>query len=127
VLRLAIRHYPHFHPGLCRDHSGCRRRGGQECVVERGDQRGRWLLPGGNHRKKAEQLFLSPHTTDSHLRHIFGKLRIRSRAELAQSATGRARESLSAGSRLSGSCGLTRAAAATGASRGTRPEHFKIH
>jgi len=35
-------------------------------------------------REAARKLYLSPHTVDSHLRHIFFKLNIRSRVELAR-------------------------------------------
>jgi DNA-binding NarL/FixJ family response regulator len=41
---------------------------------------------GGTNRQVAEQLFLSPHTVNSHLRHAFSKLGIRSRIELARLA-----------------------------------------
>ncbi|HSZ38961.1 MAG TPA: AAA family ATPase [Trebonia sp.] len=38
---------------------------------------------GATNRAVAEQLHLSPYTVNSHLRHVFGKLGIRSRTELA--------------------------------------------
>jgi predicted ATPase/DNA-binding CsgD family transcriptional regulator len=43
----------------------------------------RLAASGESNRRIAEHLFLSPHTVDSHLRSIFGKLGIRSRVELA--------------------------------------------
>jgi DNA-binding CsgD family transcriptional regulator len=39
---------------------------------------------GATNRDAAEQLFLSPHTVSSHLRHAFEKLGISSRVELAK-------------------------------------------
>jgi DNA-binding CsgD family transcriptional regulator len=39
---------------------------------------------GMTNRQVAERLFVSPHTVDAHLRHIFNKLGIRSRVELAR-------------------------------------------
>jgi len=45
---------------------------------------------GESNRTIAEHLFLSPHTVDSHLRSIFGKLAISSRVELAHLAAERA-------------------------------------
>jgi predicted ATPase/DNA-binding CsgD family transcriptional regulator len=48
---------------------------------------------GESNRTIAEHLFLSPHTVDSHLRSIFGKLAIRSRIELAHLAAERASRS----------------------------------
>jgi predicted ATPase/DNA-binding CsgD family transcriptional regulator len=50
---------------------------------------------GESNRTIAEHLFLSPHTVDSHLRSIFGKLAIRSRIELAHLAAERASRSRS--------------------------------
>jgi DNA-binding NarL/FixJ family response regulator len=44
---------------------------------------------GATNREVAERLFLSPYTVSSHLRHVFSKLDIRSRAELAHIATAR--------------------------------------
>ncbi|WP_165552914.1 helix-turn-helix transcriptional regulator [Kribbella speibonae] len=44
---------------------------------------------GATNREVAERLFLSPYTVNSHLRHVFGKLGIRSRVELARIATER--------------------------------------
>jgi DNA-binding CsgD family transcriptional regulator len=40
-------------------------------------------------REVAEHLYLSPYPVNSHLRHVFGKLGIRSRVELARLAAGR--------------------------------------
>ena len=48
---------------------------------------------GESNRTIAEHLFLSPHTVDSHLRSIFGKLVISSRVELAHLAAERASRS----------------------------------
>jgi DNA-binding CsgD family transcriptional regulator len=42
------------------------------------------IASGLTNREAAEKLYLSPHTVDSHLRHIFRKLDIRSRVELAR-------------------------------------------
>jgi len=39
---------------------------------------------GATNREVAERLYLSPHTVNSHLRHVFAKLGIRSRVELAR-------------------------------------------
>jgi DNA-binding NarL/FixJ family response regulator len=44
---------------------------------------------GATNRAVAERLFLSPYTVSSHLRHVFAKLGIRTRAELAHIATAR--------------------------------------
>jgi DNA-binding NarL/FixJ family response regulator len=41
---------------------------------------------GATNREVAERLFLSPHTVSTHLRHVFTKLGIRSRTELARVA-----------------------------------------
>jgi DNA-binding CsgD family transcriptional regulator len=42
------------------------------------------VASGDTNREAAAKLYLSPHTVDSHLRHIFRKLDIRSRVELAR-------------------------------------------
>jgi DNA-binding NarL/FixJ family response regulator len=44
---------------------------------------------GATNREVAERLYLSPYTVNSHLRHVFTKLGIRSRVELARLATAR--------------------------------------
>ncbi|MFJ3307404.1 LuxR C-terminal-related transcriptional regulator [Streptomyces sp. NPDC086549] len=42
------------------------------------------VAQGLTNREVAERLFLSPHTVNSHLRHVFSKLGIKSRVELAR-------------------------------------------
>jgi DNA-binding NarL/FixJ family response regulator len=54
---------------------------------------------GATNREVAERLYLSPYTVNSHLRHVFIKLGIRSRVELARLATSRG---MPAGGGLSG-------------------------
>jgi DNA-binding CsgD family transcriptional regulator len=46
----------------------------------------RLVAEGLTNREAADRLFLSPHTVNSHLRHVFTKLRINSRVELARIA-----------------------------------------
>jgi len=46
----------------------------------------RLVARGATNRDAAEQLFLSPHTVSSHLRHAFAKLDIHSRIELTRVA-----------------------------------------
>jgi DNA-binding CsgD family transcriptional regulator len=46
----------------------------------------RLVADGLTNREVAERLFVSPHTVNSHLRHVFTKLRINSRVELARLA-----------------------------------------
>jgi DNA-binding CsgD family transcriptional regulator len=46
----------------------------------------RLVAEGRTNREVAERLFVSPHTVNSHLRHVFSKLRINSRVELARLA-----------------------------------------
>jgi DNA-binding NarL/FixJ family response regulator len=47
------------------------------------------VAQGATNREVAERLYLSPYTVNSHLRHVFGKLGIRSRVELARLAAAR--------------------------------------
>jgi len=44
------------------------------------------VAQGATNREVAERLYLSPYTVNSHLRHVFAKLGIRSRVELASLA-----------------------------------------
>ena len=44
------------------------------------------VAEGLTNREVAERLFVSPHTVNSHLRHVFSKLGINSRVELARLA-----------------------------------------
>jgi DNA-binding CsgD family transcriptional regulator len=46
----------------------------------------RLVAEGLTNRDTAERLFISPHTVDSHLRHVFTKLGIKSRVELTRLA-----------------------------------------
>ena len=43
----------------------------------------RLVAAGATNRTAAQQLFLSPHTVSTHVRHAFAKLGIRSRVQLA--------------------------------------------
>jgi DNA-binding CsgD family transcriptional regulator len=49
----------------------------------------RFVAAGATNREVAEQLFLSPHTVNAHLRQVFSKLGIRSRVQLARLAAQR--------------------------------------
>ena len=44
------------------------------------------LIQGATDREVAQRLYISAHTVNSHLRHVFAKLGIRSRVELARRA-----------------------------------------
>ena len=44
------------------------------------------VAQGHTNRAVAEQLFVSPHTVNTHLRHVFAKLGVNSRVELARLA-----------------------------------------
>jgi DNA-binding CsgD family transcriptional regulator len=46
----------------------------------------RLVAQGLTNREVAEQLFVSPHTVSSHLRHVFAKLDVNSRVELTRLA-----------------------------------------
>ena len=47
------------------------------------------MAQGATNREVAERLYLSPYTVNSHLRHVFVKLGIRSRVELVRLAAAR--------------------------------------
>src|SRR5207253_1427787 len=49
----------------------------------------RLVADGLTNREIAERLFVSPHTVNTHLRHVFAKLRVNSRVELTRLATER--------------------------------------
>ena len=49
------------------------------------------IANGLTNREAAERLFISPHTVSTHLRHVFAKLGINSRVELARLALERER------------------------------------
>lgn len=46
----------------------------------------RLICDGLNHRSVSERLFLSPHTVKTHLKNIYGKLHVHSRAEAVKKA-----------------------------------------
>ncbi|MCX4824980.1 helix-turn-helix transcriptional regulator [Streptomyces sp. NBC_01142] len=46
----------------------------------------RLVVTGLSNRAVAEQLVLSPHTVDTHLRHVYAKLSVRSRVQLVRHA-----------------------------------------
>ncbi|MEU8419431.1 AAA family ATPase [Micromonospora sp. NPDC048835] len=75
--------------GLLR-HEGVRRRApnrpqaGWAGLTESETRVARMVAQGWTNRQIAEELFLSPHTVSSHLRHAFVKLGVRSRVELTR-------------------------------------------
>jgi DNA-binding CsgD family transcriptional regulator len=48
-------------------------------------------VEGRTNREIAQQLFISPHTVNAHLRHVFDKMGVRSRVELTRAAADRKR------------------------------------
>lgn len=49
----------------------------------------RFVVDGLTNREIADRLFVSPHTVNTHLRHVFAKLEINSRVDLTRLATER--------------------------------------
>jgi DNA-binding CsgD family transcriptional regulator len=62
---------------------------GWEALTESELEVVRLVASGLTNRDTAERLFVSPHTIDTHLRHVFTKLDVNSRVELTRIALGR--------------------------------------
>lgn len=61
-------------------------RGGWDTLTQAERQVALLVAEGRTNREIAEHLFVSPHTVNTHLRHVFAKLAVRSRVELSHAA-----------------------------------------
>ncbi|HEY2299675.1 MAG TPA: LuxR C-terminal-related transcriptional regulator [Jatrophihabitans sp.] len=62
-------------------------RGGWDALTQAERQVALLVAEGRTNREIAEHLFVSPHTVNTHLRHVFEKLAVHTRVELAHAAT----------------------------------------
>jgi DNA-binding CsgD family transcriptional regulator len=59
-------------------------RSGWDALTPAERQVAQLVTQGNTNREIAEQLFVSPHTVNTHLRHVFDKMAVRSRVELTR-------------------------------------------